>query len=270
MTDAVSSSSTPMTLPELLAALRFQMDMGVTIGLDESPLALASAAPLVIAPPAMPQTSGAVVSLAETRAKAAASAPSLDLSQITTLEALRDAAATLPLNIRETAAHLVFGEGKADRPPVMLIGEAPGEEEDRTGQPFVGPAGQMLSKMLAAIGLLREDIYITNLLFWRPPGNRAPRPEETAMCLPFLVRHIELVNPKSILLLGGSSGKALLQSDLSVGAMRGKWWPFESKAGESAYPTLVTFHPSYLLRTPAQKRESWRDLRLLKTKLESL
>jgi uracil-DNA glycosylase family 4 len=230
-------------LQQALAALRVQQDFGVDCGLGAEPMALA--APKRRLPPVL----GALTAQGAEKPKpkpAAAQGPAylrddevtamvgqavpvvpqtahhaVDLSSISTLEGLRQAANTLPLSIRETATHLVFGAGNTQNPDIMLVGEAPGEEEDRTGQPFVGPAGQMLTNMLKAIGYEREQVYITNILFWRPPGNRTPKTEEVATCLPFLLRHIELVKPKTILLLGGVAGKALLGSDLSVGRMRG-------------------------------------------------
>jgi DNA polymerase len=279
-------------LQQALAALRLQQDFGVDCGLGAEPMALA--APKRRLPPVL----GALTAQGAEKPKpkpTAAQGPAylrddevtamvgqavpvvpqtahhaVDLSSISTLEGLRQAANTLPLSIRETATHLVFGAGNTQNPDIMLVGEAPGEEEDRTGQPFVGPAGQMLTNMLKAIGYEREQVYITNILFWRPPGNRTPKTEEVATCLPFLLRHIELVKPKTILLLGGVAGKALLGSDLSVARMRGRWWGHHSPGLEANLPVLVTFHPSYLLRTPAQKRESWADLRNLKKKINEL
>lgn len=278
---------------QALAALRLQQDFGVDCGLGETPQALAAPKrrlPPVLGAltaqgpekpkpkPAALQASPAYLRDDELTAMVGQAAPlvphtahhAVDLSSITTLEGLHQAANTLPLSIRETATNLVFGAGNAHSPDIMLVGEAPGEEEDRTGQPFVGPAGQMLTNMLKAIGYDREQVYITNILFWRPPGNRTPKTEEVATCLPFLLRHIELVKPKTILLLGGVAGKALLGSDLSVGRMRGRWWSHHSAGLEANLPVLVTFHPSYLLRTPAQKRDSWADLRHLKKKINEL
>ena len=244
---------------ETLAALRFQLDMGVDEAVGDLPERLGIAKALPPAPPIpLPVPTPA------------ASHARVDLNSIETLEGLRNALAGLSgLSVKDTAMSLVFGEG-ALNPPVMLVGEAPGEEEDRTGRPFVGPAGQLLDKMLAAIGFAREEVYITNVLNWRPPGNRTPKPDEVATCLPYLMRHVELVKPKSLLLLGGPAAKALLGRDESVTKMRGQWWSYHSAGLEAEVPTLVTYHPAYLLRSPGQKKESWRDLRLLKKKISSV
>jgi len=155
--------------------------------------------------------------------------------------------------LKTTAMNFVFSDGNP-KSEIMLIGEAPGEEEDRQGLPFVGAAGQLLNKMLLSIGLKREDVYITNILFWRPPGNRTPNEEEIASCLPFVERHIELINPKLIVLLGGSSAKAILRSTVGITRLRGKW--HEHKG----IPVMPFFHPSYILRQPASKKLAWHDL----------
>lgn len=165
------------------------------------------------------------------------------------------------------ARNTVFSDGNpAAR--VMIVGEAPGREEDREGKPFIGRSGQLLDKMLAAIGLSRmaEDpeqaVYITNVLPWRPPQNRDPLAEEKAMMKPFLLRHIELVKPEVLLLVGNPSNQTLLETDQGVTRLRGQW---HSVAGVAALPM---FHPAYLLRAPAQKRLAWADLLMLKARLE--
>ena len=142
----------------------------------------------------------------------------------------------------------------------MIIGEAPGAQEDRQGKPFVGPAGQLLDLMLAAIGLDRSKVYITNLLFWRPPGNRNPTPAEIAVCLPFLERQVELIAPKLLLLTGGMSAKTLLNRSEGILRLRGRWDDYRHPRMAEPIPALPTLHPAYLLRQPAQKREAWRDL----------
>lgn len=160
------------------------------------------------------------------------------------------------------ARNLVFSDGAAGS-RVMIIGEAPGREEDREGRPFVGRAGQLLDKMLAAIDLRRaENVYITNVLPWRPPQNRDPKPEEIAMMLPFLKRHVELAKPDILVLMGNISCQAVL-AKRGITRLRGSW------AEALGKPTLPMFHPAYLLRSPEKKREAWADLLELKAKLKA-
>jgi uracil-DNA glycosylase family 4 len=169
--------------------------------------------------------------------------------------------------LKRTAKSLCFKRG-SDTARVMLIGEAPGRDEDFQGKPFVGRAGQLLDRMLAAIGLGEADVYITNTVYWRPPGNRTPSPEEIEACAPFLARQIELVAPKLLVLLGGAAAKTLLGSNEGIMRLRGKWLTYRSGIGE--LPVLATLHPAFLLRKPEQKRFAWRDLLLLKAKMDSL
>ncbi len=160
--------------------------------------------------------------------------------------------------LKATASNLVFADGNPES-RIMLIGEAPGRDEDRQGLPFVGVSGQLLDLMLAAIGLDRTKVYITNILFWRPPGNRTPTPAEIAACLPFVERHIELVQPTHLMLLGGLSAKTLMARSEGITRLRGVW--SDLSIGKMAFPVpaLATLHPAYLLRQPAQKRLAWRD-----------
>jgi DNA polymerase len=141
----------------------------------------------------------------------------------------------------------------------MLIGEAPGAEEDRRGKPFVGPSGQLLDRMLATIGLDRSTVYITNVIYWRPPGNRSPTPAEIAACQPFLERQIELIRPRLIVFVGGIAARGLLGVKEGVTKLRGRRLIY-SLADGTPVPAMVMFHPAYLLRQPAQKRLAWRDL----------
>ncbi len=164
--------------------------------------------------------------------------------------------------------NLVFADGNPEA-RIMFIGEAPGAQEDRQGLPFVGASGQLLDQMLSHIGLDRTSVYITNLLFWRPPGNRTPTPGEIASCLPFLERHIELVNPSHIVLVGGISAKTLLDRREGILKLRGQWGHYRPLGLERPIPALATLHPAYLLRQPAQKRLAWRDLLSLAQALES-
>ncbi len=147
----------------------------------------------------------------------------------------------------------------------MIIGEAPGRDEDLEGRPFVGRAGQLLDRMLAAIDLDESSVHITNVVYWRPPGNRTPTPQETQICRPFLERQVELVKPDVILLLGGASAKTVLDTTDGIMRVRGKWR--EAKFGQVNVRALATLHPAYLLRTPAAKRMAWRDLLVLKAAL---
>jgi uracil-DNA glycosylase len=171
--------------------------------------------------------------------------------------------------LKRTAKNTVFADGTPDA-PVMVVGEAPGADEDRIGTPFVGVSGQLMDRMMEAIGLSREGgFYITNILFWRPPGNRTPTLAEQAMCLAFTRRHIELVRPKVLVLAGGVSAKALLDTTEGIMRLRGKWTGYRLADG-TEIPTMPTFHPAYLLRTPASKRQSWQDLLAIDKKLKEL
>lgn len=169
--------------------------------------------------------------------------------------------------LKQTAMNMVFSDGNPEA-RIMLIGEAPGEDEDRQGKPFVGVSGQLLDRMLESIGLSRtENVYITNVLFWRPPGNRAPTDAELAACLPFVERHIALIKPDIIVLLGGVAAKTLLRTKDGITRLRGKWVDYAPPPGSGsthAIPCLPIYHPAYLLRQPAAKRQAWGDLLSLK------
>lgn len=171
--------------------------------------------------------------------------------------------------LKRTAKNTVFADGVVGS-PVMVVGEAPGADEDRLGKPFVGVSGQLMDRMFEAIGMSRErDLYITNILFWRPPGNRTPTLAEQAICMAFTRRHIELARPKVLVLAGGTAAKSVLDTTEGIMRLRGKWTNLSLDDG-SAVPTLPTFHPAYLLRTPASKRQSWSDLLSLDKKLREL
>jgi uracil-DNA glycosylase family 4 len=159
--------------------------------------------------------------------------------------------------LNETRTRTVFGTGSRTA-DWMIIGEAPGADEDRQGEPFVGRAGQLLTAMIAAIGCRREEVYITNILKCRPPGNRDPLPEEVACCHDYLERQIELVGPALILVVGRIAAHNLLQTDLPIGRLRGR----VHRYGKQGIPLVVTYHPAYLLRSPLEKRKSWEDLQL--------
>jgi len=171
--------------------------------------------------------------------------------------------------LKRTAKNTVFADGVAGA-PVMIVGEAPGADEDRLGKPFVGVSGQLMDRMFEAIGMSRSrDLYITNILFWRPPGNRTPTLAEQAICLAFTRRHVELAQPKVLVLAGGTAAKAVLDTTEGIMRLRGKWTVLRLDDGHEL-PTLPTFHPAYLLRTPASKRQSWYDLLALDKKLRDL
>ena len=244
------------------ALLEWQIDLGATEAISEAPInrydtpQKAPKAPAPTAETAAPeiQTQGPdPVAAAKELAQGAA-----------TLDALRDAIALYPhCEMKNGARNLVFSDGTPEA-RVMIIGEAPGRDEDREGRPFVGRAGQLLDAMLAAINHGRESpenpVYITNVMPWRPPQNRNPEPDEIAMMLPFLIRHIELAKPEILVLMGNIACQALLK-EKGITKLRGTWMQAQG------LPALPMFHPAYLLRTPAAKREAWHDLLMLQAKL---
>ncbi len=168
--------------------------------------------------------------------------------------------------LKKTAKNLVLFDGNI-KSKLMIIGEAPGHDEDIKGLPFVGRAGELLNKMLTAIQLNRNDVYITNVVPWRPPQNRTPTDQEILEFLPFLQRQIEIINPKFIYLLGGTAAKAILSTPLSVGKLRGDWHEYKSINMEKSVKVLVSYHPAFLLRSPNFKKEAWSDLQKLKKEL---
>lgn len=186
-----------------------------------------------------------------------------------TLEELRTAVANFKgCALSLTAKHMVFADGNPAA-PVMFIGEAPGRDEDLQGVPFVGRSGALLDRMLATIEMDRaRNAYITNVIFWRPPGNRPPTPEEAGICAPFLARHIELQQPKVLVLLGGTPLKHVLNIDEGITKVRGRWGRYIVNGRE--IPALPTLHPAYLLRQLSAKRQAWQDLQSLRDKLREL
>jgi uracil-DNA glycosylase len=187
---------------------------------------------------------------------AASGAPGRDTVVTMGWDALQGAVATCrACALCETRTQTVFGVGNRQA-ELMIIGEAPGADEDRQGEPFVGRAGQLLNLMLAAIGLGREQVYIANILKCRPPGNRDPLLEESLRCEPFLMRQITLVRPRVLLSVGRVSAQSLLRTDVQIGRLRGRWFEY----GPNKTPLMVTYHPAYLLRSPEQKRRVWQDL----------
>jgi uracil-DNA glycosylase len=169
--------------------------------------------------------------------------------------------------LKSTATRLVFADGNP-RARIMFVGEAPGREEDIEGLPFVGRSGKLLDRMIAAIGLDRSKVYIANVIPWRPPGNRTPTPQETQICLPFIQRQIELVNPDILVTLGNPSTQTLLSTREGIMKTRGRWFDFDT--GTRVIRAIATFHPAYLLRSPSYKRMAWQDLRAIAKALEQL
>ena len=167
--------------------------------------------------------------------------------------------------LKSTASQLVFADGNPEA-RLMLVGEAPGREEDIEGLPFVGRSGKLLDRMLAAIGLDRTSVYIANIVPWRPPGNRTPTPQESQICLPFILRQIELADPDILVCLGGPSAQTLLGIKEGITKTRGRWFAFET--GKREIRAMPTFHPAFLLRSPLQKRFAWRDFLAIKEALD--
>jgi DNA polymerase len=262
--------------PDPAELVAWYAEMGITEALDEvthdhfaAPAASEAPRPRPVLAPRAGQS--APVAL---RPNAAAATPPDDATQTAralaqeaeTLEALKEALARFEgCALKSTAKNLVFADGNPNG-RVMIVGEAPGADEDRVGLPFVGRSGQLLDRMLAAIGLSRkEDVYIANLLPWRPPGNRTPTPQEVAICLPFIQRQIQLADPDILLCIGGPSAQGLLGLT-GILASRGKWQEYDT--GLRRIPAMATLHPAYLLRQPLQKRLAWRDMRALKAALD--
>ena len=217
-------------------------------------------APAVVSPPG---------AFAESLAEAAQSAR-LVAAGAETIEALGALVAAFNgCPLKRTATTTVFMDGNPAA-PVMIIGEAPGADEDRIGRPFVGRSGQLLDRMLAAIGLDRAHVQITNVIYWRPPGNRKPTTAEIAACLPFVLRHIALARPNVLVLAGGTAASALLPLSEGITRLRGRWFDLAVPGLDRPVPTLPMFHPSFLLRAPERKREAWRDLLALKARLEAI
>ena len=167
-------------------------------------------------------------------------------------------------NLRNTATKMVFADGNPEA-RIMFVGEAPGRDEDLQGLPFVGRSGQLLDRMLAAIGLDRNTAYIANVIPWRPPGNRTPTPQETEICRPFIERQIQLADPDILVLLGGAAAKTLLQTSEGILRLRGKWREFDT--GHRTIRAMATLHPAYLLRQPLQKKLAWRDFLMIRQAL---
>jgi uracil-DNA glycosylase family 4 len=271
---------TPESAPTVQQLLAFYLEAGVDCALTEEPVnrladpdivpaarGAASPSPLRTVPVATPAAAipaprgeaivapeAAILSARE----AARTAPSL--------EALRALLEKFDgCSLKFTATRLVFADGNPQA-RVMFVGEAPGRDEDIEGLPFVGRSGKLLDRMIAAIGLDRSSAYIANVIPWRPPGNRTPTPQETQICLPFIQRQIELVNPDVLVTLGNPSTQTLLSTREGIMRTRGRWFDYDT--GTRVIRAIATFHPAYLLRSPSYKRMSWQDLRTIAKALE--
>jgi uracil-DNA glycosylase len=278
----MSDKSKPNGPETALALLRWYVEMGVDEAIGDEPVnRLAPRAPpptATIRPTepeaATPQPVRAVAAsppaaFTDSLGEAAQSARLLAASA-DTLAALE--AAIIGFDgcaLKRTATNTVIADGNPAA-PVMIIGEAPGADEDRIGRPFVGRAGQLLDQMLAAIGLAREGVLITNVIYWRPPGNRTPTTDEIAACVPFVLRHVALVRPRVLVLAGGTAARALLPPGPGITRLRGRWFDLAIPGLDQPVPTLPMFHPSFLLRAPERKREAWRDLLALRARLDEL
>jgi DNA polymerase len=266
------------------ALLEWQIAMGADEAIGETaqnrlapqpPQPIAQAQPIPPTPRAAapPTAARSLVAppgaLAESLAEAAQSARRL-AATAETIEALAGLVAGFDdCPLKRTATKTVFIDGNPAA-SLLFIGEAPGAEEDRIGRPFVGRAGQLLDRMLAAIGLDRDQVQITNVIYWRPPGNRKPTTAEIAACLPFVLRHIALAAPQVLVLCGGTAASALLPVSDGITRLRGRWFDLAVPGLAAPVPTLPMFHPAFLLRAPERKREAWRDLLALRARLDAL
>ncbi len=277
------------------AALQFYLDSGVDeTMLDEAPdRRVLREVPPTADTPSIPETLKPAGAAAKPKAaetspaqiplgKSDARNEAVKLAQAAqTLDDLREAIAEFDgIAIKKTATNMVFSDGH-EKAPVMLVGEAPGADEDRQGKPFVGVSGQLQDKILKCIDLDRSDedpaksVYISNILNWRPPGNRTPNPAEIEVSLPFIERHIQLIKPKILIFCGGVSAKSLLGSSDSISRLRKGWHDYlpqtpELKEGAEPIPAIATYHPAYLLRTPAQKKAVWADMLSVQDKRRDL
>jgi DNA polymerase len=267
------------------ALLAWYAEMGIDVALEETPVDRLTASPIPAKaatgpapPPASPPRQAPVTRAAPQtliQPAALAAAPPEE-----TIRAAREAAAAATTlaelraaleafdgcGLKKTATQLVFADGNPEA-RVMLVGEAPGRDEDLQGVPFVGRSGQLLDRMLAAINLDRTSVYIANVVPWRPPGNRTPTPQETATCRPFIARQIELADPDFLICLGAPSAAELLNNSQGILKFRGQWREFDT--GTRTIRAMATLHPAYLLRQPLQKRLAWRDLLALRQALDA-
>jgi uracil-DNA glycosylase len=267
---------TPERMPTPKELLAFYVEAGVDCALGEEPVdRLADDAPppkpIASEPPPI-ERSLPPASLPRPATAAAAVPP--DAAMTSAREAARTARTLDELRalletfdgcaLRFTASRLVFADGNPQA-RLMFVGEAPGRDEDIAGLPFVGRSGQLLDRMIGAIGLDRTKVYIANIIPWRPPGNRTPTPQETQICLPFVRRQIELVDPDVLVCLGNPSTQGILETKEGITRTRGRWFDYDT--GTRIIKAMPTFHPAYLLRTPISKKQAWQDLRAIRAAL---
>jgi uracil-DNA glycosylase family 4 len=266
---------TPDPAPTVQQLLAFYLEAGVDCALTEEPANRLSD-PDIAPRPGVPAPSEAIPARSVKTEPAATAAMRAELAPApeAAIASAREAARTAPslealrdllekfdgCALKSTATRLVFADGNPHA-RVMFVGEAPGREEDIEGLPFVGRSGKLLDRMIAAIGLDRSKAYIANVIPWRPPGNRTPTPQETQICLPFIQRQIELVNPDVLVTLGNPYTQTLLSTREGIMKTRGRWLDYDT--GTRVIRAIATFHPAYLLRSPSYKRMAWQDLRAI-------
>lgn len=269
----------PSDRDALQALLDFHVEAGVDLALDETPHnrfaePKAERAPAKATAPDSKASAATAVSPPRALPKAAAAAPEevagMAREQARHAQSLEELEAILAgfdgCALKFSAKNLAFADGNPEG-RVMLVGEAPGADEDRIGKPFMGRSGQLLDRMLATIGLDRSQVYVANIVPWRPPGNRTPTPQEIAICKPFIARQIELASPEFVLCLGGPAAQNLLGVKDGILRTRGRWFSYKTEDGREIR-ALPTLHPAYLLRQPLQKRLGWRDFQALRRALD--
>jgi DNA polymerase len=251
---------------DALALLRLQIEWGADEALAEAPVDRLTPPPRP--PPAVPAAKPSARTAPPLATPAVARAQQIADAAHTRDELRAALAAFDGCPLKATATNLVFSDGNPDA-GLMLIGEGPGAEEDRAGLPFVGPSGQFLDRMLASIGLDRGKFLITNVIPWRPPGNRNPTDNEVLICLPFLLRHIALARPRRLVLLGAMAARSVTGGSEGIRRIRGRWIQVTIPGLERPVPALPMLHPAYLLRTPGAKRDAWADLITLRRALDA-
>src|SRR3954468_164490 len=273
--DARQPAMTPESAPTVQQLLDFYLEAGVDCALVEAPVNRLADPDIIPKPGEAARPAAAVTAPASGVVARVDAAPAPEAALLSareaawtapTLEVLRDLLEKFEgCALKSTATRLVFADGNP-RARIMFVGEAPGREEDLEGLPFVGRSGKLLDRMMTAIGLDRGGAYIANVIPWRPPGNRTPTPQETQICLPFIQRQIELVDPDVLVTLGNPSTQTLLQTRDGIMKTRGRWVDYDT--GTRKIRALSTFHPAYLLRSPSYKRLSWQDMRSVAKALE--
>jgi len=254
----------------LISSLAFWAEAGIDTAYADAPIdrlqpverRAPTSAPSVSAPPRAPMPAAAATASQDIAAARALASGAQDLEALAAAISEFDGCILKRLGARQS----VFARGRPDA-PVMVIGEGPGGEEDKQGEPFVGRAGQLLDKMLSAAGLA-DQVFITNTVFWRPPDNRTPTAAEQAVCAPFVERAIALVRPRLLLLAGGAAAKGMLKRTEGILSLRGQWFDWSSADGAITLPAMPTLHPAFLLRQPLGKRKAWQDLMTLALRLE--